>query len=111
MKGDINVEYITLFISLLSITFVIAKFVIDRQDKAKNDVKENSKEVIDIEVFKVEMKNIKEDMNEIKTDIKDIKRMYISYKDDMKNIADEVFKNLIHEEMQNHIEKYHTRKD
>ena len=108
-------EYITLFISLLSITFVIVKFVIDRQDKARNDarndVKENSKEIIDIEVFKVEVKNIKEDMSEIKTDIKDIKRMYISYKDDMKNIADEVFKNLIHEEMQNHIEKYHTRKD
>lgn len=104
-------EYITLFISLLSITFVIIKFATDRQDKVKNDVKENSKEVIDIEVFKVEMKNIKEDMNEIKTDIKDIKRMYISYKDDMKNIADEVFKNLIHEEMKNHIEKYHTRKD
>lgn len=106
-------EYVTLGLSILSITFVILSFFVNRKDKAEKDARDNardsSKELIDIEVFKVQLSNVQENVKEMKDDIRDIKQIFITYKDDMRDVAKEVVQETVQLEIQRHVEKFHTK--
>lgn len=49
-----EMQYITLFLSLVSIAFVIINFAIGRKDKAEKDAKENNLNVISWRLDKLE---------------------------------------------------------
>ena len=103
-----DAQFITWFMSALAITFTIINFALARKDKAEKDVKDNSKELIEIEVFKANLENVQDDVKEIKQDMKDIKQIIFRYKDEVRDVANEVVQSMVQVEMKKHIEKYHA---
>ena len=88
---------IALILSILGSVISISNFVLSRKDKAVKDTKENHQELIEYQI-----REIKEDYKNIASDIKDIKKMLDTYK--------ETFRNMIKDEMEEHIKMYHKEK-
>lgn len=87
---------IALAISITSIVITISNFVLNRRDKAIKDTKENHQELIEYQ-----LSELKENYKTIANDIKDIKKMLDTYR--------ETFKNIVKEEMEQHIKIYHSK--
>jgi len=102
-------EYILFTISIISCVLAVSSFFIARKDKAVQESKDNNRELIDIEVFKTQLTDVKDDVKEMKTDLREIKQLFITYKDDMREIAKEVVQDIVVVEIQKHVEKYHNK--
>lgn len=104
---------VALAITILNCVIGVVSFALNRKDKAIKDAKDNDNEmassVSNIAVFNNEIKNVKDDIKEIKDDMKDIKKMFMTYKEDIRETAKEVVYDMIQLEMKNHIEKYHSK--
>lgn len=91
---------IALSISILSIVFTIINFVLNRKDKAVKDTKEASKENHQ-ELIEYQLKELKDDYKDIALDIKEIKKMLDNYK--------ETFKDIVKEQIEEHVKIYHNK--
>jgi len=87
---------ITLALVILSNIISVSSFVLSRKDKAVKDSKENHQELIEYQ-----LKELKDDYKSIANDIKEIKKMLDTYR--------ETFRNIIKNEMEEHIKLYHTK--
>lgn len=87
---------IALAISILSAVMTVVNFVVNRKDKAVKDTKENHQELIEYQ-----LKELKDDYKDIANDIKEIKKMLSNYK--------EAFRDMIRNEMEEHIKTYHSK--
>lgn len=87
---------IALAISILSAVMTVVNFVVNRKDKAVKDTKENHQELIEYQ-----LKELKDDYKDIANDIKEIKKMLSNYK--------ETFRDMIRNEMEEHIKTYHSK--
>ena len=87
---------IALAISILAAVMTVANFVVNRKDKAVKDTKENHQELIEYQ-----LKELKDDYKDIANDIKEIKKMLSNYK--------ETFRDMIRNEMEEHIKTYHSK--
>lgn len=87
---------IALAISILSSVLSVSNFVLARKDKAVKDTKENHQELIEYQ-----LKELKDDYKDIANDIKEIKKMLSNYK--------ETFRDMIRNEMEEHIKTYHSK--
>lgn len=87
---------IALAISILSSVLSVSNFVLARKDKAVKDTKENHQELIEYQ-----LKELKDDYKDIANDIKEIKKMLNNYK--------ETFRDMIRNEMEEHIKTYHSK--
>lgn len=83
--------------SIGAVVIALLTLVLGRIDKAKSTSKENHQELIEYQI-----REIKEDYKNIASDIKDIKKMLDTYK--------ETFRNMIKDEMEEHIKMYHKEK-
>lgn len=83
--------------SIGAVIIALLTLVLGRIDKAKSSSKENHQELIEYQI-----REIKEDYKNIASDIKDIKKMLDTYK--------ETFRNMIKDEMEEHIKMYHKEK-
>lgn len=108
-----EMQYITLGLSILSIVFVIANYVRNSNKDAINDVKDNNrdhnKDRVDIEVFKVQLDNVMDNIKEMKQDMRDIKQSFITYKEDMRDVAKEVVLEIVQLEIQHHVDSCHKK--
>lgn len=82
---------LSLVISILSIVFVIANFVINRKDKSNNDVE---KESYQQGILDEKLKHIMEKLDKIEDKL-----------DSMENET----KKIVNEELEKHILKYHSK--
>lgn len=89
---------IALAISILSAVMTVVNFVANRKDKAVKDTKENHQELIEYQ-----LKELKDDYKDIANDIKEIKKMLSNYK--------ETFRDMIRNEMEEHIKTYHSKEE
>lgn len=97
VQEGINMELtIALAISILSSVLSVSNFVLARKDKAVKDTKENHQELIEYQ-----LKELKDDYKDIANDIKEIKKMLSNYK--------ETFRDMIRNEMEEHIKTYHSK--
>lgn len=80
--------------SIGAVIIALLTLVLGRIDKAKSTSKENHQELIEYQI-----REIKEDYKNIASDIKDIKKMLDTYK--------ETFRNMIKDEMEEHVKTYH----
>lgn len=66
-----EMQYITLFLSLVSIAFVIINFAIGRKDKAEKDAKENNQVLINYRLDKIDetLRKINEKLDRYDTEI------------------------------------------
>lgn len=87
---------IALALSILSGVLGVANFVVNRKDKAIKDTKENHQDLIEYQ-----LKELKDDYKDIANDIKEIKKMLSNYK--------ETFRDMIRNEMEEHIKTYHSK--
>lgn len=87
---------IALALSILSGVLGVANFVVNRKDKAVKDTKENHQELIEYQ-----LKELKDDYKDIANDIKEIKKMLSNYK--------EIFRDMIRNEIEEHIKTYHSK--
>lgn len=87
---------ITLAIAIIGCVLSVCTFAISRKDKAIQNTKENHQELIEYQ-----LKELKENNKEMSNDIKDIKKMLNTHKDECRN--------MIKEEMEEHIKQYHTK--
>lgn len=86
---------IAIAISILSAVMTVTNFVVNRRDKAVKDTKENHQELIEYQ-----LNELKENYKSIANDIKEIMKKLDTYKD--------TFKDIVREEMDEHIKLYHN---
>lgn len=86
---------IAIAISILSAVMTVTNFVVNRKDKAVKDTKENHQELIEYQ-----LNELKENYKSIANDIKEIMKKLDTYKD--------TFKDIVREEMDEHIKLYHN---
>ena len=88
---------LSIIISGIAVIMSVATFVVSRKDKAVKDTKENHQELIEYQ-----LNELKENYKSIADDIKKIMEKLDTYK--------ETFKNIVKEEMDEHIKMYHKEK-
>ena len=96
-----TIQLITLFLSILSILVVITNFVLGIFDRGKKTKEETAKEESNQKLIEYQLKELKEDYKSIASDIKEIKKMLDTYK--------ETFRNIVKNEISEHVKMYHTK--
>lgn len=85
---------LSLVLSIISILVVVTNFILSILDRGKKNQKENHQELIEYQ-----LKELKDDYKSIASDIKEIKKMLDNYK--------ETFRDMVKNEMEEHIKIYH----
>lgn len=108
-----DLAIISMIMTAILGVITIVNFALQRKDKAVADTKDSdkskSRDITSMESMKVQLDFLQEDMREMKQDMKEIKSLFITYKEDMRDIAREVVHDMVQSEIQSHVEKYHMK--
>ena len=102
-------EYITITIAIIGCVLGVLGFFRNSKKDAVDETKDNAQALRDIAKLNIEMGYIKENVSEIRTDMREIKQLFMTYKDDTREIAKEVVQDIVRAEIQKHVEKYHFK--
>lgn len=100
-------EYITITIAIIGCVLGVLGFFRNSRKDAVDETKDNNREELAINTLNIELGHIKEDVKDMKADMREIKQMFMTYKDDIRDIAKEVVRDIVDEKMNEHINKYH----